>query len=214
MTPEYVVLPFVIVRVLPAILTPPAPDNVLIDAPDVVELIFSVPVTATEDDAAIEPEPDKDSVPALIVVAPVYVLLLESVRTPEPSLLKPPAPLPMTPEMVVLPLPVTVKRLAPLVKLPLKVDALLVLALLMVAAPFMVMSLLEVKVPLPSINKVPALIATLLAAPKFASTSTLIAPPLILVTPVLVLVPDKVNVPVPTLVKATVDAEPFSITPA
>ena len=128
---------------------------------------------------------------------------------PEPSLVRPPLPLPMTPEIVVLPLPETVKRFAPLVKLPLKVEGFVVLALLIVAAPFKVKFLAELKVPLPSISKDPALMATLLAAPKLASTFTLIAPPLMLVTPVLVLVPDSVKVPVPTLMSATVVAVPF-----
>ncbi|CAM3794220.1 hypothetical protein POBR111598_10015 [Polynucleobacter brandtiae] len=59
------------VIVLPAILTPPAPDKVVIDAPLLTALISKVPVTDTEDEVATEPTPDKAKVPAVIVVTPV-----------------------------------------------------------------------------------------------------------------------------------------------
>lgn len=203
------VLPLVIVRVLPAILTLPAPDKAVIDAPLVAERTSKVPVTATEADVAIEPPSNNFSAPASMVVAPVKVLVLDSVRMPEPDLVRPPLPLPMVPERMVLPPPATVNRFAPLVKLPLNVEALVVLVLLIVAVPLRVTSFVEVKVPVPPIVNVPALIARLLAAPRLASASTLIAPPLMLVMPVLVLLPDSVKVPLPTLVRATVDAEPF-----
>ena len=61
----------VIVRVLPVISTPPAPDKVTIDAPVVTALILKVPALATSLELAILPEPDKAKVPALIVVVPV-----------------------------------------------------------------------------------------------------------------------------------------------
>ena len=71
-TPEYEVLPFVTVNVLPARVTPPAPDKVTIEAPVVTPLMLNVPAFATSLDAAIEPEPDSAKVaPLLIVVVPV-----------------------------------------------------------------------------------------------------------------------------------------------
>ena len=63
-------LPLVIVKVLPAILTPPAPDKVVIEAPEVTALMSKVPVTATPVELAMLPEPDKAKVPALMVVVP------------------------------------------------------------------------------------------------------------------------------------------------
>ena len=139
---------------------------------------------------------------------------MDRVKVPEPSLVRPPLPLPIIPEMMVLPAPLMVSKLEPLMKLPLNVETFAMLVLLIVAAPFRVTSFAELKVPVPPIVKVPALIAMLLAAPRLAFASTLIAPPLMLVMPVLVLVPDSVKVPVPTLVRATVETEPSWMTPA
>ena len=70
-TPEYVVLPFVIVNALAPSVTPPAPDRVTIDAPLVVPLMLKVPAFDTSLEDAIDPEPDKVNVPALMVVVPV-----------------------------------------------------------------------------------------------------------------------------------------------
>ena len=134
--------------------------------------------------------------------------MLLKVRMPAPSLVRPPLPSPMTPEMVVLPVPPNVSKLAPLVKLPLKIDAVVVLVLSIVPAPLRVISLLVVNVPEPVILKVPAFIAKLLAAPKLLSASTLRVPPLMLVMPECVLVPESTNVPAPVLVNPTV-AIPF-----
>ena len=50
---------------------PPAPLKVVMVAPLVVLLILKVPPSATPLLLAIEPEPDKLKVPAVIVVAPV-----------------------------------------------------------------------------------------------------------------------------------------------
>ena len=102
---------------------------------------------------------------------------------PVPPLVRPPLPLPMIPEIVVLPLPVTVNKLAPLVIAALNVEALVVLVLSIVPAPLRVISLLVVNVPEPVILKVPAFIAKLVAEPKLLSDSTLITPPLMLVMP-------------------------------
>ena len=70
-TPEYVLDAFVSVRVRAPSVTPPAPDSVAIEAPEVVPEISKVPASATPLDVAIEPEVNSANVPALIVVAPV-----------------------------------------------------------------------------------------------------------------------------------------------
>ena len=109
--------------------------------------------------------------------------MLLKLRIPAPSLVRPPLPLPMIPEIVVLPLPITVNKLAPLVIAPLNVEAFVVLVLSIVPAPLRVISLLVVNVPEPVILKVPAFIAKLLAVPKLLSDATLRTPPLMLVMP-------------------------------
>ena len=111
------------------------------------------------------------------------MLLLARVTVPVPAIVKPPLPLPITPEIVVLPVPPNVSKLAPLVIAPLNVEALVVLVLSIVPAPLRVISLLVVNVPEPVILKVPAFIAKLVAEPKLLSDSTLITPPLMLVMP-------------------------------
>jgi len=62
-----VLLPLVIVRVLPAILTPPAPDKVVIDAPVVVGEISKVPFTVTNVELAIEPLPERIKVASELI---------------------------------------------------------------------------------------------------------------------------------------------------
>ena len=109
--------------------------------------------------------------------------MLDSVKVPASALVKPPDPEPMIPDRVVLPVPFTVKRLAPLVTLPLKVAPELLL-LVIVPAPFKVMFLALVNAEDPVIVKVPALNASPALLPKLASAATLITPPLILVRPV------------------------------
>ena len=58
-------------RVFEPSVTDPAPLNVTIVAPLVVLLISKVPAAETPLLEAIEPEPDRLSVPAVMVVAPV-----------------------------------------------------------------------------------------------------------------------------------------------
>ena len=66
------VLAFVMVKVLPAAFTDPAPDKLTIDAPAVVDRISNVPATAISEDAATEPPPLNFRVaPLLMVVMPV-----------------------------------------------------------------------------------------------------------------------------------------------
>ena len=82
---------------MPPRLTPPAPDNVAIEVPDEPPLISNVPVAETPLDDAIDPTPDKASVPALIVVEPVYVFKPDRVSVPVPTFARPPPKL-ITPE--------------------------------------------------------------------------------------------------------------------
>src|ERR1700747_533532 len=58
-----------------------------------------------------------DNVPALIVVAPVYVFLAPRVRVPAPFFINAPVPL-MAPFSVTLPAPETVRAKPPFVKVP------------------------------------------------------------------------------------------------
>jgi len=69
--PLYVLLALLKVSVFAPSAKAPAPLKVLIVAPLVVLLISNVPASATPLLLAIEPEPDKLKVPAVIVVAPV-----------------------------------------------------------------------------------------------------------------------------------------------
>jgi len=69
--PLYVPLALLKVSVFAPSAKTPAPLKVLIVAPLVVLLISNVPASATPLLLAIEPEPDKLKVPAVIVVAPV-----------------------------------------------------------------------------------------------------------------------------------------------
>ena len=108
-------------------------------------------------------------------------MVFESVNVPAPALVKPPEPEPMTPEMVVSPVPFTVSKLAPLLTEPLKVAPALLL-LVIVPAPFKVMFLAELKL-VPVIVKVPAFNARPALVPRLPSAATLITPPLILVRP-------------------------------
>ena len=66
------------------------------------------------------------------------MLVLDRINVPAPVLVRPPAPLPMTPLIVVLPAPVTVRRFAPLVTEPLTVSV--PASLWMVPAPFKVIA--------------------------------------------------------------------------
>ena len=80
--------------------TPPEPDKVVIEDPNEPVLISKVPVAETPFEDEIEPLPDKASVPALIVVAPVYVFAPDNVSVPVPTFVSPPPKL-ITPEYVV-----------------------------------------------------------------------------------------------------------------
>ena len=82
-------------------------------------------------------------------------MTLDSVKVPAPALVRPPKPEPITPEIVVLPVPLTVNKFEPLVTLPLKVAPELLL-LVIVPAPFRVIFLAELKV-VPVMVKVPVL---------------------------------------------------------
>ena len=96
--------------------TPPEPDKVVIEDPEGPALISKVPVAETPFEDEIDPLPESASVPALIVVAPVYVLAPESVSVPVPTFVNPPPVPDITPEYVVelLSLP-TVNNAVPLV---------------------------------------------------------------------------------------------------
>jgi hypothetical protein len=69
--PAKVPEPLVRVRVFDPRVTPPAPDRVTIDAPDVVPEMEKVPPSETPLELAIEPEPERARVPELMVVGPV-----------------------------------------------------------------------------------------------------------------------------------------------
>ena len=69
--PLYVLLALLKVSVFVPKVRPPAPLKVVMVAPLVVLLISKVPASATPLLLAIEPEPDRLKVPAVIVVAPV-----------------------------------------------------------------------------------------------------------------------------------------------
>ena len=71
-TPSKVVLPAVMVSVRAPSTAEPLPDNVVIEAPDVVPEMSNTPLSATPDEVAIAPVPVSDKVaPELIVVSPV-----------------------------------------------------------------------------------------------------------------------------------------------
>ena len=109
----------------PPSVTPP--DWVEVPEPRRVEAAFSVtalefvalvssrtaPVTPMLAVLAMVPAPESSRVPALTVVAPLYVLALLSVSLPAPVFVSPPELL-MTPLMAVLPAPCTVSKLVPL----------------------------------------------------------------------------------------------------
>ena len=56
-------------------------------------------------------------IPPLTVIGPVKVLALENVSTPAPFLVMPPAPPPITPLMMVFPVPLTISKLVRLLTL-------------------------------------------------------------------------------------------------
>ena len=76
--------------------TPPEPDKVVIEDPEGPVLISKVPVAETPFEDEIEPLPESASVPALIVVTPVYVFAPERVWLPDDNV-NPPVP-DITPE--------------------------------------------------------------------------------------------------------------------
>jgi len=92
---------------LPPKLTPVPADELPVSetivAPVVVAEISKIPdpLCVTPLEVAMAPVPDKESVPALIVVAPVYVLVPESVSVPVPNFVKAPNVPLITPEYVV-----------------------------------------------------------------------------------------------------------------
>ena len=67
------------------------------------------PETVTAVDSESTPELPRDNWPALTVVAPVYVLTADRVSVPKPVFVSEPAPVPITLEIVVLPVPPTVR---------------------------------------------------------------------------------------------------------
>ena len=73
--------------------TPPEPDKVVIEDPDGPALISKAPVAETPLEDEIEPLPESASVPALIVVAPVYVFAPDNVSVPVPDCVRAPVPL-------------------------------------------------------------------------------------------------------------------------
>ena len=89
--PEYVPEAFDSVRVLAPRETPPAPERLTIEAPDVVAAILKPPVAATEE-LAMLPLPESARVPPVIVVMPENVLIPVSVSVPVLRV-RPPGPL-------------------------------------------------------------------------------------------------------------------------
>ena len=71
MMPENVVEALDRVSVFPPRAAAPAPDSVVIVAPELVCEMSNVPESATRLEVAIVPAPESASVPPLIVVAPV-----------------------------------------------------------------------------------------------------------------------------------------------
>src|SRR3989338_4180097 len=87
------------VRVFPVRTTLPAPVKLFTEEVVVTRLISSPHALETEDESAMVPLLTRARTPALIVVAPVYVLIPERERVDVPSLIRTPVPL-ITPETV------------------------------------------------------------------------------------------------------------------
>ena len=132
------------------------------------------------------------SVPALIVVAPVYRLVPDKIKVPTPVLVKPPVPEIMPVKVVLLASP-TVKLALPKLTLP--------VVLLATSAIEATVSLKPARFQIaPSAILTAELSAITLALPLVS------VPALIVVTPEYRLVPDKIKVPTPVLVNAPVVA--------
>lgn len=85
--------PVLTIRVLEPRVTVPAPDKALIVAEEVSSEISSIPVTVTEEESEICPDPVKASVvPVPIVVLPVKVLALDNANVPPVVSDRDPAP--------------------------------------------------------------------------------------------------------------------------
>ena len=181
------------------------------------------------DSAELAPTPlamPRRSVPALTVVAPVYVLATESCSVPAPAFVRPPAPVIALVVLVTLPAPSMVRSNPPLVSAPLRVsvpasdpislgaasviapDQVLALARLRSAPPAAVPvparltigSAMARPVPSMSISAPAATVVEPAAVPSAAFDWTRTTPALTVVPPVNVFVADSVSVPPPVLV--------------
>src|SRR6185436_10383145 len=164
---------------LPPAAPPPANEPIVSFVPLRSSVAPATFASVTAEVSAMAAPPATCNVPALIVVAPVYVLAPESVKMPVPALVSPPVPL-ITPEKAVdVLLPPVVSVPVPSVTLPTPAREPIVSAKLFRSKT----------VP-------PATTTALVLAMRFAAPNCKV-PTLIVVAPVYVLLPERVRVPAP-----------------